>query len=83
MLYEEPPGRKWLRALGVDQEKLLNEERDGPATAYLQSLNMLVCTEGRERTASEYEVLVKEAGFSELQVRRTGEPVDAILALKR
>ena len=64
-------------------EKLLNEERDGPATAYLQSLNMLVCTEGRERTASEYEVLVKAAGFRKLEVRRTGEPVDAILALKR
>ena len=63
-------------------EKLLNDERDGPMTAYLQSLNMLVCTEGRERAASEYEVLVKEAGFSELQVRRTGEPVDAMLALK-
>ncbi|MDA1311890.1 MAG: methyltransferase [Acidobacteria bacterium] len=63
-------------------EKLLNEERDGPATAYLQSLNMLVCTEGRERTASEYEVLVKAAGFRELEVRRTGKPVDVMLALK-
>ncbi len=63
-------------------EKLLHEERDGPAAAYLQSLNMLVCTEGRERTASEYEALVKEAGFRELKVERTGEPVDAMLALK-
>jgi acetylserotonin N-methyltransferase len=63
-------------------EKLLNEERDGPATAYLQSLNMLVCTEGRERTASEYEALVKQAGFRELKVQRTGAPVDAMLALK-
>ena len=63
-------------------EKTLNEERDGPATAYLQSLNMLVCTEGRERTASEYEQLAKEAGFSEFQVHRTGRPLDAMLALK-
>lgn len=63
-------------------EKTLNEERDGPATAYLQSLNMLVCTEGRERTASEYEQLVKDAGFSEFEVRRTGRPLDAMLAVK-
>ena len=63
-------------------EKLLNDERDGPATAYLQSLNMLVCTDGRERTAAEYESLVKSAGFRELQIHRTGQPVDAMLALK-
>lgn len=63
-------------------EKLLNDERDGPATAYLQSLNMLICTDGRERTAAEYEGLVKSAGFRELQVQRTGQPVDAMLALK-
>ena len=63
-------------------EKLLNDERDGPATAYLQSLNMLICTDGRERTAAEYENLVKLAGFRELQVQRTGQPVDAMLALK-
>jgi acetylserotonin N-methyltransferase len=63
-------------------ETTLNEERDGPATAYLQSLNMLVCTEGRERTASEYEQLVKDAGFREFAVRRTGRPLDAMLAVK-
>jgi acetylserotonin N-methyltransferase len=63
-------------------EKTLNEERDGPATAYLQSLNMLVCTEGRERTASEYEQLAREAGFSGFEVQKTGRPLDAMLALK-
>jgi acetylserotonin N-methyltransferase len=63
-------------------EKILNEERDGPATAYLQSLNMLVCTEGRERTASEYEQLAKAAGFREFAAHRTGRPLDAMLALK-
>ena len=63
-------------------ERTLNEERDGPLTAYLQSLNMLVCTEGRERTASEYGQLVKDAGFSEFAVRRTGRPLDAMLAVK-
>jgi O-methyltransferase domain/Dimerisation domain len=63
-------------------EKTLNEERDGPASGYLQSLNMLVCTEGRERTASEYEQLVRQAGFTEFAVRRTGRPLDAMLAVK-
>lgn len=63
-------------------EKLLNEERNGPPVAYLQSLNMLICTEGRERTASEYEALVKAAGFGDFQYRLTGQPVDAMLAVK-
>jgi acetylserotonin N-methyltransferase len=63
-------------------EKLLNETKDGPAGAYLQSLNMLICTEGRERTASEYEALVREAGFSGFEYRLTGQPVDAMLAVK-
>jgi len=63
-------------------EKILNENRDGPAGAYLQSLNMLVCTEGKERTATEYENLVKSAGFSRFEYRKTGRPVDAMLAIK-
>ncbi|MFN8006157.1 MAG: class I SAM-dependent methyltransferase [Terriglobia bacterium] len=63
-------------------EKLLNENRDGPANAYLQSLNMLVCTEGKERTASEYKTLATMAGFRSFQHRRTGQPVDAMLARK-
>ena len=63
-------------------EQTLNEQKDGPATAYLQSLNMLVCTEGRERTASEYEQLVREAGFGEFALRRTERPLDAMLAVK-
>ena len=63
-------------------EKLLSEKRDGPATAYLQSLNMLVCTEGRERTPGEYEALVKSAGFKTFAYRRTGRPLDVMLATK-
>jgi acetylserotonin O-methyltransferase len=63
-------------------EKLLNEDRSGPSSAYLQSLNMLVCTEGRERTPAEYEALTKEAGFREFVYRRTGQPVDVMLARK-
>lgn len=63
-------------------ERLLNEERDGPVTTYLQSLNMLLCTEGKERSASEYESLAREAGFSAFEYRTTGQPVDAMLAVK-
>ncbi len=63
-------------------ERILNEERDGPATAYLQSLNMLVVTEGRERSAREYEALTKAAGFRSFRFHRTGQPVDVMLAEK-
>jgi acetylserotonin N-methyltransferase len=48
----------------------------------MQSLNMLVCTEGRERTLSEYSALLREAGFGQVSAQTTGTPLDAILALK-
>jgi acetylserotonin N-methyltransferase len=63
-------------------EKLLNERKDGPVGAYLQSLNMLVCTEGKERSAAEYEALTKAAGFRNFRAQRTGQPVDVMLAVK-
>jgi acetylserotonin O-methyltransferase len=43
---------------------------------------MLVCTEGKERTLTEYSVLLREAGFAEIEGRNTGAAVDAILAVK-
>lgn len=63
-------------------EALVNEDRSGPLYALLQDLSMLVCTDGKERTASEYERLLKAVGFVEVQSRRTGSLIDAILALK-
>jgi acetylserotonin N-methyltransferase len=63
-------------------ERLLDEDRGGPATAHLQSLNMLCCTEGKERTLSEYAALLSGAGFSQVQGKRTGAPLDAVLAMK-
>ena len=63
-------------------EKLMNEDHIGPLHANMQSLNMLVCTEGRERTLSEYQQLLRSAGFSSVQGVVTGQPLDAILALK-
>jgi acetylserotonin O-methyltransferase len=50
---------------------------------HLQSLNMLVCTEGKERTLGEYATLLREAGFSDVRGKHTGKPVDAVLAAKR
>jgi acetylserotonin N-methyltransferase len=63
-------------------EKILDEKHDGPSHACLQSLNMLVCTEGRERSAGEYEVLARAAGFRHFRHHRTGQPVDVMLAEK-
>ncbi|XP_069748116.1 acetylserotonin O-methyltransferase-like [Narcine bancroftii] len=63
-------------------EALLNEDRKGPITAQLYSLNMLVQTEGKEHTASEYAKLLETVGFKDLQVRRTGKIYNAILARK-
>lgn len=63
-------------------EKLLLEDKSGPRWAQLQDLNMLTCTEGRERTLGEYEALLKSAGFREVTGCRTPSPIDAVLALK-
>ncbi len=63
-------------------EKIIWEDRTGPRWALMQSLNMIVCTEGRERTLSDYAVLLEEAGFSFVQGFRTSVPLDAILAVK-
>jgi acetylserotonin N-methyltransferase len=63
-------------------EKLLNEDGVGPLGANMQSLNMLICTEGRERSVSEYTRLLRAAGFGEVEGRRTGARLDAVLAIK-
>jgi acetylserotonin N-methyltransferase len=63
-------------------ERILDENKRGPLGAQLQSLNMLVCTEGKERTLAEYTALLRQAGFAEVQGRKTGAPLDAILAVK-
>jgi acetylserotonin O-methyltransferase len=63
-------------------EKLLDDDKTGPRWAVLQSLNMLVCTEGKERTLAEYESLLRAAGFSRVEGRRTDSPLDAVLAVK-
>jgi len=64
-------------------EKLLAEDKSGPTPAHMQSLNMLVCTEGTERTLGEYRTLLETAGFRDVQGRFTGAPLDAVLAIKK
>jgi acetylserotonin N-methyltransferase len=63
-------------------EKIIDEDRDGPRWAMMQSLNMLICTEGRERSFTEYEALLRRIGFSDIHVAITDVPLDAILAIK-
>jgi acetylserotonin N-methyltransferase len=63
-------------------ERLLSEDKSGPVSVQLQSLNMLMCTEGKERTLSEYRGLLEEAGFRNVQGRATGSTLDAVLATK-
>jgi acetylserotonin O-methyltransferase len=60
-------------------EKLL---RPDDVSAHIQSLNMLIGTEGRERSAAEYEALLRVAGFSKIESRVTGAYLDAVLAIK-
>lgn len=60
-------------------EKLLAPDN---VPAHMQSLNMLAGTEGRERSAAEYEALLRAAGFSKVESRVTGAYLDATLAVK-
>ncbi|MBV8072842.1 MAG: hypothetical protein JO270_23265 [Acidobacteriaceae bacterium] len=63
-------------------EAVLDDNRSGPVYAHMQDINMLVCTEGRERTAEEYRALLHAAGFTGVKWHRTGSLVDAVLATK-
>lgn len=63
-------------------EKLLVDDKSGPRWAQMQSLNMLTCTEGKERTLGEYRELLSAAGFRVIEGQRTPAPLDAVLAVK-
>ncbi|MBV8896173.1 MAG: hypothetical protein JO051_06665 [Acidobacteriaceae bacterium] len=63
-------------------ETLMDNDQSGPVYTLMQDLNMLVCTDGRERTASEYSALLESYGFQQVEFHRTGLLVDAILAIK-
>ena len=64
-------------------EMVLDEDRTGPLFPALMNLNMLVATVGgRERTASEFRVLLEKAGFTDVRVQRMHGPRDSITARK-
>jgi acetylserotonin N-methyltransferase len=63
-------------------EKILDPDKTGPMWATLQNLNMLTCTEGKERTQAEYETILYNAGFKDVSVCRTAAPLDVLLAVK-
>jgi acetylserotonin O-methyltransferase len=63
-------------------EKLLEDDKSGPSWAQMQGLNMLICTEGKERTLSEYAELLHKVGFRGVRGSRNHSPLDAVLATK-
>jgi acetylserotonin N-methyltransferase len=63
-------------------EKVIAETRDGPEWAVMQSINMLICTEGKERTLTEYDALLTAHGFRNVQCMRTHGPLDVVTAVK-
>jgi acetylserotonin O-methyltransferase len=63
-------------------EKLLDDDKTGPRWAVMQNLGMLLYTEGKERTLSEYKALLTQVGFAEVSGVTTPSPLDAVLAVK-
>ncbi|KFV68956.1 N-acetylserotonin O-methyltransferase-like, partial [Dryobates pubescens] len=57
-------------------EIVLDEQKLHPPRAVLQSLSM---TEGKQRSGSEYIQLLEKYGFTNVQVKITGNLVDAVL----
>ncbi|XP_063161109.1 probable bifunctional dTTP/UTP pyrophosphatase/methyltransferase protein [Candoia aspera] len=61
-------------------EIILDEKRINPVRAVFQSLSM---TEGKERSALEYKQLLEEHGFTDVQIKTTGNLLDVILCSKK
>ncbi|KAM4794781.1 putative bifunctional dTTP/UTP pyrophosphatase/methyltransferase protein isoform 1-T2 [Rhinophrynus dorsalis] len=69
------PGRSAL----LVAEIVVDEEKKEPR-ALLQALSM---GEGQQRSGSEYRKLLEHHGFNSVHVKRTGNLLDAVLAIKR
>uniref|UniRef100_A0A8C0JHT6 Acetylserotonin O-methyltransferase like n=1 Tax=Chelonoidis abingdonii TaxID=106734 RepID=A0A8C0JHT6_CHEAB len=61
-------------------EIVLDEEKTHPSRGVLQSLSM---TEGKQRNGSEYKQLLEKYGFTNVQIKITGNILDAILGFKK
>ncbi|XP_026506297.1 probable bifunctional dTTP/UTP pyrophosphatase/methyltransferase protein [Terrapene carolina triunguis] len=51
---------------------VLDDEKKRRSTALLQSLNMLVQIDGKERNSSEYRCLLEHHGFTNVEIKLTG-----------
>ncbi|NXT63601.1 ASML protein, partial [Chaetops frenatus] len=61
-------------------ETVLDEQKTHPSVAVLQSLSM---TEGKQRSGSEYKQLLEKYGFTDVQIKITGNLLDALLCFKK
>ncbi|NWW60227.1 ASML protein, partial [Ifrita kowaldi] len=61
-------------------ETVLDEQKMHPSVAVLQSLSM---TEGKQRSGSEYKQLLEKYGFTDVQIKITGNLLDAVLCFKK
>ncbi|XP_015476163.1 probable bifunctional dTTP/UTP pyrophosphatase/methyltransferase protein isoform X1 [Parus major] len=61
-------------------ETVLDEQKMHPSIAVLQSLSM---TEGKQRSGSEYKQLLEKYGFTDVQIKITGNLLDAVLCFKK
>lgn len=60
-------------------EIFLDEDRKGPSRGLLQALSM---SEGKQRSATEYSLILKSHGFTTVHVRHTDNLLDAMLCIK-
>jgi len=65
-------------------ELMVDDDKTGPPAAALMSLNMLIETEGRNYTASEYTAWLDDTGFVEPRAVRFDAPgaTGAVIARK-
>uniref|UniRef100_A0A8C3TWK3 Acetylserotonin O-methyltransferase like n=1 Tax=Catharus ustulatus TaxID=91951 RepID=A0A8C3TWK3_CATUS len=61
-------------------ETVLDEQKMHPSVAVLQSLSM---TEGKQRSGSEYKQLLEKYGFTDVQIKITGNLLDVVLCFKK
>uniref|UniRef100_A0A668A381 Acetylserotonin O-methyltransferase-like n=1 Tax=Myripristis murdjan TaxID=586833 RepID=A0A668A381_9TELE len=60
-------------------EIFLDEDRRGPCRGLLQALSM---SQGKQRSATEYSLLLKSHGFTAVHVRHTDNLLDTLLCIK-
>lgn len=60
-------------------EIFLDEDRGGPSRGLLQALSL---SEGKQRSAGEYKLLLERHGFITAHTRHTGHLLDAMLSVK-